>query len=88
MVCSTSPVTNRRVPSGLIATASAKSCFPCGPAVRTLQIALRERGHTVDVDGSFGVGTYRELRKLQADQGLIADGLVGPQTWEKLSAPP
>jgi putative peptidoglycan binding protein len=59
-----------------------------GAAVRTLQIALREWGHTVDVDGSFGVGTYRALRNLQADQGLTADALVGPQTWEKLSAPP
>ena len=43
---------------------------------------------TVDVDGSFGVGMYRALRKVQADQGLTADALVGPQTWEKLSAPP
>jgi hypothetical protein len=55
-----------------------------GPAVVRLQTSLRERGYPIDVDGSFGLDTYRAVRRLQTDQDLTADALVGPQVWERL----
>jgi hypothetical protein len=59
-----------------------------GSAVRDLQMALRGWGYGVDVDGAFGLDTYRAVLKLQATQGLTEDGLVGRDTWEKLAQPP
>ena len=58
-----------------------------GPAVRRLQTSLRELGYAIDVDGSFGLDTYRAVRSFQADQDLTADALVGPETWRKLGTP-
>ncbi|NET53428.1 MAG: peptidoglycan-binding protein, partial [Merismopedia sp. SIO2A8] len=29
-------------------------------------------------------GTNRAIRKLQAQYGLVADGIIGPATWGKL----
>lgn len=35
-------------------------------------------------DGILGVKTQSSIRAFQADQHLISDGIVGPQTWNKL----
>ena len=50
-----------------------------GPAVRELQ-------HILDIprDGVFGTQTEAAVRAFQAGRGLIADGIVGPYTWEAL----
>ena len=52
--------------------------------VRPLQQLLRARGHTVAVDGNFGVQTEAAVKSFQQSKGLAADGIVGPQTWPKL----
>lgn len=55
-----------------------------GPAVRYLQERLGRHGYTVSVDGDFGPGTLAAVKQFQAAQGLKADGIVGPQTWDAL----
>ena len=55
-----------------------------GQAVQRVQTSLGESGYAVEVDGSFGLDTYRAVRDFQADQGLTADALVGPETWKQL----
>ena len=52
-------------------------------AVRDLQASLG-----VDADGSFGLTTYRAVRRFQEERGLKVDALVGPETWRTLDAPP
>ena len=52
------------------------------PAVRDLQAALG-----VDVDGSFGLATYRAVRRFQEDRGLKIDAIVGAETWRSLDGP-
>lgn len=37
----------------------------------------------VAADGIFGRVTERETRAWQAQEGLVADGVVGPRTWSK-----
>ena len=52
--------------------------------VRTLQRLLRQRGHTVVVDGIFGPKTDAAVRAFQTAANLAVDGIVGPQTWGAL----
>jgi peptidoglycan hydrolase-like protein with peptidoglycan-binding domain len=52
--------------------------------VRTLQDLLRERGHTVSVDGIFGPLTDQAVRDFQQAKHLSVDGIVGPKTWGAL----
>jgi peptidoglycan hydrolase-like protein with peptidoglycan-binding domain len=52
--------------------------------VPTLQHLLRERGHPVTVDGSFGPKTDAAVRDFQRQKGLAVDGIVGPKTWGAL----
>ena len=52
-------------------------------AVRGVQRVLRKRGYSLGrpgVDGRFGPLTAAAVRRLQADSGLAADGIVGPKT--------
>jgi len=50
-----------------------------GDLVKQVQAKLR-----IDVDGSFGPKTEAAVRTFQRDQGLVPDGIVGPQTWAAL----
>ena len=57
-----------------------------GPAVKTVQGILREKGYyTADVEGKFGYSTYQAVVQYQKDKGLKVDGVVGPATWSSLT---
>jgi len=48
-----------------------------GKAVKELQEFLE-----VSADGIFGAGTEAVVKKWQTENGLVADGVVGPKTWD------
>ncbi|MGN0065554.1 MAG: peptidoglycan-binding protein [Nocardioides sp.] len=50
----------------------------------SLQFLLTARGYATTADGSFGAGTRSNLASFQAANGLVADGVAGPLTWQKL----
>ncbi|MBD1918579.1 MULTISPECIES: peptidoglycan-binding protein [Cyanophyceae] len=55
-----------------------------GEWVRKVQAALKADGIAVTVDAVFGPGTKRAVEEFQQKYGLVADGVVGPKTLEKL----
>ncbi len=56
-----------------------------GVAVRGLQRRLIAAGFDVDeIDGRFGAQTEAAVRAFQERYELDVDGVVGPQTWERL----
>ncbi|MFB7231410.1 peptidoglycan-binding protein [Streptomyces fimicarius] len=55
-----------------------------GDAVAAAQTVLNKHGYGLAVDGQFGPGTASAARSFQSEQGLEADGIVGPQTWQHL----
>ncbi len=57
-----------------------------GVAVKMLQADMHGlRYFTGRIDGHFGPRTRGGVLTFQADQGLEADGVVGPRTWSALS---
>lgn len=58
-----------------------------GQLVATLQTMLVKAGFNPQgVDGEFGPLTESAVRRFQASQGLVRDGIVGASTWAALSA--
>ncbi len=56
-----------------------------GEAVERLQRLLREHGFpTGRIDGRFGPATEAALLAFQRANGLLADGIAGPLTWQAL----
>ncbi len=55
-----------------------------GEDVYALQYLLRAHGYSIAVDGIFGSGTESTVKAFQSSKGLIADGIVGSNTWSKL----
>ena len=63
-----------------------------GPVVVFLQKLLDKNGYKLTsrprknsgVDGDFGRKTLRAVKQFQRDEGLAADGVVGPKTWSAL----
>ncbi len=55
-----------------------------GQAIKALQTHLNTQGYPVAIDGDFGPATHAAVKQLQQDKGLIADGIVGPKTYEAL----
>ncbi|WP_374971397.1 peptidoglycan-binding protein [Terrabacter sp. BE26] len=55
-----------------------------GFRVTAIQHLLRQRGHSLTVDGTFGPTTESRVLSFQRSRGLAADGIVGPKTWPAL----
>jgi peptidoglycan hydrolase-like protein with peptidoglycan-binding domain len=56
-----------------------------GEPVRRAQRALRRTPNlSIVVDGSFGPATHAAVVEFQQGAGLVADGVVGPLTWNAL----
>jgi peptidoglycan hydrolase-like protein with peptidoglycan-binding domain len=59
-----------------------------GALVTELQEKLIARGYSCGAsgaDGDFGNGTYNAVISFQTANGLSADGIVGPMTWDALN---
>jgi hypothetical protein len=56
-----------------------------GDAVLAIQSQLVARGLKVALDGDFGPATEAAVKRFQASKGLVADGIIGPDTWAKFS---
>jgi len=56
-----------------------------GAAVTRLQSQLSAKGYPLTLDGEFGPATELAVRHFQAQAGLAVDGVVGAQTWGRLS---
>ena len=50
-----------------------------GKEVKELQEFLE-----IGADGIFGKGTELSVKKWQSENGLVADGIVGPKTWDAM----
>lgn len=56
-----------------------------GEHVKALQLLLRGAGYDPNgIDGDFGAGCQKAVRKFQKDNKLDIDGIVGKKTWESL----
>lgn len=51
-----------------------------------MQELLRAQGFSVRVDGDYGSRTEIAVKAFQRQQGLRVDGVVGPETWQRLAA--
>jgi peptidoglycan hydrolase-like protein with peptidoglycan-binding domain len=51
-----------------------------------VQSQLASKNYGVGVDGVFGTGTTNAVKSFQTSKGLLSDGIVGPDTWAKLTA--
>ena len=56
-----------------------------GDEVKKLQESLNSQGYKLDVDGKFGSATQSAVRDYQSKNGLTVDGIVGDNTWGKLT---
>lgn len=57
----------------------------CGNRVTAVQERLMQKGYLARVEkGHFGVDTHQAVRRLQTDAGLVEDGSVGPDEYQKL----
>ncbi|MFF4145963.1 peptidoglycan-binding protein [Streptomyces sp. NPDC001698] len=57
-----------------------------GEAVKAAQTQLAGYGHNIRIDGAFGPATASAVKAFQKRNGLNPDGIVGPNTWNKLVA--
>jgi lysozyme len=55
-----------------------------GPPGRQLQEHLNRLGSSLRSDGDFGPATEEAVRRFQGQHGLAVDGVVGPETSQKL----
>ena len=79
------PAVNEAEPKAAAPTAA--SIPSLKPTTREIQQALKNAGfYQGTVDGKMGPGTKDAIREFQRVNGLKVDGVVGKQTWAKLSA--
>ena len=82
------PSANAAVPSALEAASStveqSVAAVIENPSPIQIQEALKNAGYYEGkLDGSIGPKTKRAIEKFQSENGLKADGKVGPKTWVK-----
>ena len=59
-----------------------------GQEVRNIQTRLKKWGYySGNVDGIYGTGTKNAVIQFQKKNGLVADGIAGPKTLEKIGLP-
>lgn len=51
------------------------------------EVKLLQEKLGIPNDGSFGPGTEAAVKKWQASNGLTSDGIVGDETWSKITNP-
>ncbi|NGN68403.1 peptidoglycan-binding protein [Streptomyces sp. A7024] len=56
-----------------------------GTDVLAIQYLLQAKGKTVPTDGVFGSSTTTAVKEVQQAAGIGVDGIVGPNTWGKLT---
>lgn len=56
-----------------------------GTSVSYLQFRLLNYGYFISGDGVFGPATLNAVKKFQSDNSLVADGIVGRNTWAKIN---
>lgn len=71
---STGPVTTRPWPTLRVGST--------GFRVTAAQRLLRHSGRSLTIDGSFGSQTQSAVISFQRAKGIVADGVIGRQTWE------
>lgn len=57
-----------------------------GGNVSDLQTKLNKLGYGLEVDGEFGIRTYLAVTDFQKKYNLEVDGIVGPETFNKLKS--
>ncbi|QPK50182.1 peptidoglycan-binding protein [Streptomyces gardneri] len=57
-----------------------------GTDVRTAQHLLNAAGHHITTDGAFVPATTTAVKAFQTRNQLHADGVIGPNTWNRLVA--
>ena len=67
-----------------VCNASAFRMGDQGSEVAEIQGQLANLGYDVAADGDFGPATVAAVKMFQSNQGLDADGLVGPSTYSAL----
>lgn len=55
-----------------------------GEDVVYLQACLDQLHYSIEMDGIFGEDTRAAVCRMQADSGLVVDGVVGEKTWDAL----
>ena len=92
LVATAAPASASTVPASIpeLAQGAGMGATP-SPAVRRVQRALDRRGYNLGapgVDGRFGPLTNAAVRRMQAENGLAVDGIVGKRTRKALGLAP
>ena len=81
---------SNQIVDGIAGTNTLKGCptlkkGASGNITKLLQEKLVSLGYNTNgIDGIFGVGTEKAVMSFQKSNGLVADGIVGQNTWRKL----
>ena len=55
-----------------------------GPEIKEIQLRLKKYGFEIEADGVFGANTVDAVKKFQEVSGLMADGVVGEETFKRI----
>ena len=81
---------SNQIVDGIVGINTLKGCptlkkGTTGNITKLLQEKLVSLGYNTNgIDGVFGVGTEKAVMSFQKNNGLVADGIVGQNTWRKI----